>query len=86
MSQAILNQILDQLKILDLSELQQLSQAIEGYLTNRERAAKKVAFHQALIASGLVCQIKKTADRSMHRQLIQVQGKPMSLTILEERR
>lgn len=49
MPQAILNQILDPLQILEPSELQQLSQAIQRYLEDRETTAKRVAFHQALV-------------------------------------
>jgi hypothetical protein len=87
MPQAILNQILDQLKTLESSELQQLSQAIQNYLTDKETAAKRVAFHQALVESGLVRQIKaSTFELRTHPHLIQVQGESVSQTIIEERR
>ena len=87
MSQATLNQILDQLKTLEPSELQDLSQAIESYLSDRETVPKKVAFHQALVKSGLVRQIKNpTFARRTSQQLIPIQGEPASQTIIEERR
>jgi hypothetical protein len=87
MPQAILNQILDQLKTLESSELQQLSQAIQNYLTDKETAAQRVAFHQALVESGLVRQIKtSTFELRTHLHLIQVQGESVSQTIIEERR
>ena len=87
MAQAILNQILDQLKTLELAELQQLNGAIQDYLALKEDAAKRVAFHQALLTSGLVRQINKPSqERLTQRRLIQVEGKPVSETIIEERR
>ncbi|MFB2977922.1 hypothetical protein [Microseira sp. BLCC-F43] len=87
MAQAILNQILDQLKTLELAELQQLNQAIQDYLAVKEDADKQVAFHQALLTSGLVRQIKKPSQEKLNqRRLIQVKGKSVSETIIEERR
>ena len=87
MSQANLNQILDQLPNLEQSELQYLSQAIHSYLSEKETVAKKSVFHQSLIESGLVKQIKKPAFASRtHQQLIPIQGKPVSQTIIVERR
>jgi hypothetical protein len=87
MPQAILNQILNQLQTLEPSELQQLSQVIQQYLQDSEASAKRSAFHQALIGSGLVRQIKyPTFERRTHNHLIQVQGEPVSQTIVEERR
>jgi hypothetical protein len=86
MPQAILNQILDQLGTLEPSELQQLNQAIQHYLADTETAAQRVVFHQALVGSGLVRQIKTPAFESRTRQhLIQVQGKSVSQTIIEDR-
>ena len=87
MSQAILNQILDQLPNLELSELQYLSQAIQGYISDPETVAKRAAFHQALVESGLVKRIKQpTFVQRIHEQPIPIQGEPASQTILEERR
>lgn len=86
MPQAILNQILDQLQSLEPSELQQLSQAIQRYLADRETTAKRNAFHQALVKSGLVRQIKNpTFERKTSQNLIQIQGESVSQTIIEER-
>ena len=87
MTQVILNQILDQLQSLELAELQQLNQAVQDYLINQEEAAKRAAFHQALVASGLVRQIKKSSyKRLIKQQLVQLEGQPISETIVEERR
>jgi hypothetical protein len=49
MSQTILSQILEELQFLEPVELQQLSHAVQNRLINKEKEAKQVAFHQALI-------------------------------------
>ncbi|MBX9253259.1 hypothetical protein H1Q63_04655 [Desmonostoc muscorum CCALA 125] len=82
-----LNQILKQLDILEITELQQLNQAIQKYLVDKQENLKQAEFHQALIDSGLVKQIKHFAYEAIaERRLIQVEGKPVSETIIEERR
>jgi hypothetical protein len=87
MSPTILNQILNQLEMLESEELQQLNLAIQKYFTDKKLAAQRTKFHQALLTSGLVKQIKRASDNQQtERRLIQVQGKPMSETIIEERR
>lgn len=87
MPQAVLNQILNQLQALEPFELQQLSQVIQGYLKDNEASANRSAFHQALVGSGLVRQIKHpNFEERMHQPLILVQGEPISQTILGERR
>jgi hypothetical protein len=79
MSQVVLNQILDQLQSLESSELKQLNRAIQNYLANQEKTTKQAAFHQVLIASGLVRQIKQaTYEHRTSQQLIQIQGEPIS--------
>jgi len=87
MTQAILNQILAQIETLELEELQQLNQAIQKHLADKEETAKRATFHQALLTSGLVKHLKQPSHtRQTERRLIQVQGKPVSETIIEERR
>jgi hypothetical protein len=87
MSQTILKQILNQLQTLEPSELEQLSQVIQIHLSDRQTATKRAAFHQALVSSGLVQQIKHPAfEQRSHSHLIQVEGEPVSQTIIEERR
>jgi hypothetical protein len=86
MPEAILNHILDQLHILEPSELEQLSQVLQQRLKVGEASAQRVAFHRSLVDSGLVRQIKKpTFERRGEQCLIQVQGEPVSQTIIEER-
>jgi hypothetical protein len=86
MSQAILSQMLDKLQFLEPVELQQLNHAVQDRLSNKGETAKPDAFHQALINSGLVRQTKKNTPQATVRRLIQVQGDPISQTIVEERR
>jgi len=87
MPQALLNQILNQLQSLEPSELHQLSQVIQGYLKDNEASAKRAAFHQALVGSGLVRQIKNPKfEERTHQPLILVKGEPISQTIIGERR
>ena len=74
MSQAILNQILDQLPTPDKSELQHLSQVIQSYLSDPETVAKRAVFHKKLVESGLVKRIKQPAfDQRTPQQLIPIQ-------------
>ncbi len=87
MAKTILNQILNQLVSLEMEELQQLQQTIKNHIVQKEITDKQAAFHQALINSGLVKKIKPPAhDLIAERRLIQVKGKPVSETIIEERR
>ncbi|HBE20786.1 MAG TPA: hypothetical protein DEG17_00975 [Cyanobacteria bacterium UBA11149] len=87
MTTAIIEQIIKQLDTLEIEEIQQLNQIIHKYLAQREEKLKKAAFHQYLINAGLVKEIKHPAYQPIaERQLIQVEGKPVSETIIEERR
>ncbi|MBW4479353.1 MAG: hypothetical protein KME54_21485 [Tolypothrix brevis GSE-NOS-MK-07-07A] len=82
-----LNQIIKQLETLEIKELQQLNHTIQKYLADKEEIVKQAAFHQALIDSGLVKQIKHPAYQPItQRQLVYVEGKPVSESIIEERR
>ena len=87
MPQTILKEILSQLDSLEQDELQQLNQAIQICLADKAQVNQITNFHQALLSSGLVKQIKQPADSKQHeRNLIQAEGKPVSQTIIEERR
>lgn len=87
MAQVILNQILSQLNTLEIEELHQLNQAIQKRLAHQELTQQAI-FNKALLASGLVKQLKKPIDNQQPRYpLTQVKGsKPVSQTIIEERR
>ena len=85
MPQRVLDRILDQIRTLDANELAQVSQAVQEQLTPQQQAHQRQAFYRALRASGLVRQIK-TRSLMGKRWLAQVQGDPVSRTIIEERR
>lgn len=81
-----LNEILNELEYLKPEELQQLHQAIQQRLEVEETTVQST-FHEALLTSGLVKGIKKPFDnQEKERKLIQIQGKRVSDTIIEERR
>ncbi len=87
MAQVLLNQMLGQLQALEPQELQQLTEAIQLQLAPPIVTSDQTAFRQALMASGLVRQRQNPAARSIgDRPLIQVQGKSVSQSIIEERR
>ena len=87
MGQAILQQVLGQIRMLDERELQQVQRAVQEQLTPRSNARKRHAFYRALRASGLVRQIKTPPSGDvLQRQLVHVQGPPVSQTIIQERR
>jgi hypothetical protein len=87
MATTTLNQILKQLETLEIEEIKQLNETVQKYLAEREDTLKKAAFHQVLINSGLVKQIKHPAYQAIaEKKLIDIEGKPVSETIIEERR
>ena len=86
MAQTILYQILEQIKSLEPNELLQVSRAVQERLISEGEVRQHQAFHQALLASGLVRQIKTPLSLNIsERQLAQVQGEPVSQTIIEAR-
>jgi len=71
----------------DFYRYKPLNETPQKQLADKEETAKRETFHQARLASGLVKQLKQPSDsRPTERRLIQVQGKPVSETIIEERR
>ncbi|QLE55871.1 hypothetical protein [Nostoc sp. TCL26-01] len=86
MVQLQFQEILSQLNQMDVEELHQLNQAIQKCLATKQKTTNQTAFHQALLNSGLVKQIKRPSHLTVNpQQLIQVEGKPISETIVEER-
>lgn len=87
MAQATLEQVINQVHTLQADELQILEQAIRARRVSTEEAKKKEAFHQALLASGLVKRIvRRTEPDTSERRLVEVLGEPVSETIIRERR
>lgn len=87
MAEAILQRVLSEIPVLAPHELRQVQQAVQARLAPPSQAQKRRAFYHALRTSGLVKQIKThPADDNVQRRLVQVQGPPVSQTIIEERR
>ncbi|NER28439.1 MAG: hypothetical protein F6J89_12590 [Symploca sp. SIO1C4] len=54
---------------------------------NKGESTERATLHKALLTSGLVKHLKQPSyNQQTERRLIQVQGKPVSETIIEERR
>ena len=86
MSQASLKSILQQLKTLTVDELRRIQQAVRERLTPKGRSGGREAVYAALNANGLVPQIGEPKPGSKPPPLVKVDGKPVSQTIIEERR
>ena len=87
MAQATLDQVISQLDTLQAEELQQLEDAVKARLKPASEEDKKVALQEAMLAAGLILRINPPRDPSKaERPLIEVQGEPVSETILRERR
>ena len=56
-------------------------------LKAQDEADKLTVFHQVLLSQGLVKEVKKSqVTAPIERQLIEIEGKPVSQTIIEERK
>lgn len=56
-------------------------------LKEQDEAGKLEVFHQILLSKGLAKEVKKPpVTDTIDRQLIEVKGKPVSQTIIEERK
>lgn len=56
-------------------------------LKEQDEADKLEVFHQVLLSQGLVKEVKKPhVTDTIERQLIEIKGKPVSETIIEERK
>jgi hypothetical protein len=87
MAQSTLAQALDIVRRLDKDELLELQIAVEHRLTQPGGASALSQFYRAVERAGLVKQIRKpSADSRSERPLVAIQGKPLSATIVEDRR
>jgi len=87
MAKAAVSRALEILQELSAEELGQVRSALEERLQQESETTAQEAFHRALIAAGLVKQIKAAPPRVREeRPLVPIQGKPLSETIIEERR
>ena len=87
MSRATLDRIVEEIKTLAPDEWRQLRKMLDAMMVPAEEEDKRKALHQALRAAGLLTQVRqpRVVDMSPRRR-IDVQGKPVSETIIEERR
>lgn len=86
MAQTSLDQALAILEKLDLNELRQLEQAVRERLRQDEAAAEE-AFLQTLLERGIVTEIRRPTEPPAWRHPpVPIQGKPLSETIIRERR
>jgi hypothetical protein len=87
MAQSKLDRILAQVRELDEEQLRQVQRAVIEQLARRAEATDRDRFHLALLESGLVKEIKMPLPRDEStRPLVEIKGKPLSETIIEERR
>lgn len=88
---ANLDKLLQDVKALSSEEQQLVRQALDETHTSTCAAgyATEGAFQQQLIDAGLLREIKHREARQMpsaRRQRVAIQGKPLSETVIEERR
>jgi hypothetical protein len=87
MTQAALVKLISQLEVLEIEELQKLSQAIQIRLNTVDESDKLAGFYNSLLASGLVSHIKPSYSQQKPRlSLIATLDGPISQTIIEDRR
>ena len=87
MSQGTLRKVLEQITTLEADELQEVRRAVQERLASTEERNKHARFYQALVASGLIREIKNPPAADVpERRLAEVQGEPVSETIIQERR
>ena len=87
MARATLDRIVEEIKTLAPDEWRQLREMLDAMMVPAEEEDKRQALHQALRTAGLLTQIRQPrATDTPHRRWIEVQGKPVSETIIEERR
>jgi hypothetical protein len=85
-AQSTLEQALETIRTRDENDLRRVEQAVQERLKPSDEAARD-GFDRALVASGLVKRIKPPSVRSGSAMpLVPIQGKPLSETIIEERR
>ncbi len=86
MTQSTLIKLLSQLETLEPNELQKLSQAIQIRLQATDEAHRIEKLYDSLLSSGLVLRRKLPSPQQQIKQpLIEIQGNPLSMTIIEER-
>ena len=87
MAQATLTHILNEIQTQEAEELREVERVVHGLLEPSKQEAKREAVLQILQASGRVKDIKRPSTRAaVECHPVPIQGKPLSETIIEERR
>jgi hypothetical protein len=87
MAQSVLDRILNDIQNLQPHELTGVRSAVEHKLSPASIADEEERFLEALLQSGLVSEIKRPIRTSkLDRAAVPISGKPLSETIVEDRR
>lgn len=87
MAAAMVTRALEIIGELNEDELRLVQRAVEERLVPRDEKAAWAAFYQALVETGLVKEVKPRRLRAdVERPLVQVKGRPVSETLIEDRR
>lgn len=82
-----LARIVEQLPTLKIEELRELNQMVQARLTPKVESLKREEFQRALFDAGLISKMRIPNQIAETRiEPIEVLGKPVSETIIEERR
>ncbi len=82
-----IQEIMESVQTLSHGDQRHLRKLLDEMLLQQEEVTKIEAFHQALLAAGLIKVINTpNPTHTTERQLIHVKGKPLSETIIEEHR
>jgi hypothetical protein len=87
MAQATLKRVLKDIEALDLSELGRVERAVKERLETAGYSAEEWTAMQALVVAGLIKEIKPRSQKSLTDYVpVPILGKPLSETVIEERR
>ncbi len=89
MADVTLEKVLEEVKALPAEEQRQLRESLDTLLDSGAPASIEDQLEQRLFEAGLLSEIKAQSEAlppRQNRKLIEVQGKPVSETIIEERR
>ena len=84
-----LDRVIEGVKALTPAEQRELREWLDGMLATTVPPMTEDEFEQRMLAKGIIANVPEpVADLSMYqnRKLMDVQGKPLSETVIEERR
>ncbi len=87
MAQPILDQMLDKLNFLEKQELYQLMHVIQRRIDEPRVAHKGQQWQEVLLTTGFIAELRPPRNQQpRQRSRIEIQGEPLSQTIIRERR